>query len=146
MAVVKAGSHSSDLTPSLGTSICCRCGPKKTKEKKKKWGKLGLQKRTGKEAGWPAGGPHHRMWRPLGPHQVGTLPPPTPAHLMPCTRVKGSACISPVEFNQVSMEKRLIQEPFLKNLSDGLVLKKMLSNPRSLSWGLFKTTSVLTDF
>ena len=29
VAVVQAGSYSSDLTPSLGTSICCRCGPKK---------------------------------------------------------------------------------------------------------------------
>ena len=27
--VVWAGSCSSDLTPSLGTSICCGCGPKK---------------------------------------------------------------------------------------------------------------------
>ena len=26
----------SDLTPSLGTSICPRCGPKKKKEKKEK--------------------------------------------------------------------------------------------------------------
>jgi len=31
---VKAGSYSSDSTPSLGTSICHRCGPKKTKDKK----------------------------------------------------------------------------------------------------------------
>ena len=30
VAVVQASSHSSDLTPSLGTSICHRCGPKKT--------------------------------------------------------------------------------------------------------------------
>ena len=27
---------SSDLTPSLGTSICRGCGPKRTKDKKKK--------------------------------------------------------------------------------------------------------------
>ena len=27
-------SYSSDLTPSLGTAICCRCGPKKKKKKK----------------------------------------------------------------------------------------------------------------
>ena len=32
-AVVQAGSCSSDLTPSLGTSICRGCGPKKTKKK-----------------------------------------------------------------------------------------------------------------
>ena len=36
-AAVKAGSYSSDLTPSLGTSICYRCVPKKTKEKKKEF-------------------------------------------------------------------------------------------------------------
>ena len=30
VAVVYAGSYSSDLTPSLGTSICHRCNPKKT--------------------------------------------------------------------------------------------------------------------
>ena len=34
VAVVLACSCRSDLTPSLGTSICCRCGPKKTKKKK----------------------------------------------------------------------------------------------------------------
>ena len=28
VAVPQAGSYSSDLTRSLGTSICCRCGPK----------------------------------------------------------------------------------------------------------------------
>ena len=33
--VVKASSCSSDLTPSLGTSICSKCSPKKTKKKKK---------------------------------------------------------------------------------------------------------------
>ena len=30
VAVVQAGCFSSNSTPSLGTSICCRCGPKKT--------------------------------------------------------------------------------------------------------------------
>ena len=43
-AVVEASGYSSDWTPSLETSICCRCGPKKdhkhththTKKKKKK--------------------------------------------------------------------------------------------------------------
>ena len=33
VAVVQAGGHSSDSTPSLGTSTCCGCGPKKTKDK-----------------------------------------------------------------------------------------------------------------
>ena len=32
MAVVEAGSYSSDLTPSLGTSICHVCAPKKKKK------------------------------------------------------------------------------------------------------------------
>ena len=36
VAVVLAGGCSSDLTPSLGTSTCLRCGPKKTKRQKKK--------------------------------------------------------------------------------------------------------------
>ena len=35
VAVVQAGSYSSSLTPSLGTSICCGCVPKKTKNKTK---------------------------------------------------------------------------------------------------------------
>ena len=35
VAVVEAGGYSFDLTPSLGTAICCRCGPKKTRQKKK---------------------------------------------------------------------------------------------------------------
>ena len=34
VAVVQAGSCSSDSTSSLGTSIRCRCGPKKTKKQK----------------------------------------------------------------------------------------------------------------
>jgi len=33
VAVVQAGSCSSDSTPSLGTSICCGCGPEKKKKK-----------------------------------------------------------------------------------------------------------------
>ena len=33
VAVAVAGSHSSDLTPSLGTSICHGCSPKKQKTK-----------------------------------------------------------------------------------------------------------------
>ena len=33
VAVVQAGSCSSNLTPSLGTSICPRCSPKKQKKK-----------------------------------------------------------------------------------------------------------------
>ena len=36
VAVAVAGSCSSNWIPSLGTSMCCRCSPKKTKGKKKK--------------------------------------------------------------------------------------------------------------
>ena len=36
VAVVQTGSYSSDSVSSLGTSICCRCNPKKTKKRKKK--------------------------------------------------------------------------------------------------------------
>ena len=36
VAVAQAGSYIFDSTPSLGTSICLRCGPIKTKDKKKK--------------------------------------------------------------------------------------------------------------
>ena len=35
VAVAVAGSCSSDQTPSLGTSICCECGPKEQKKKNK---------------------------------------------------------------------------------------------------------------
>ena len=35
-AMVWASNCSSDLTPRLGTSICCRCSPKKEEKKKKK--------------------------------------------------------------------------------------------------------------
>ena len=35
VAVVSAGSHRTDWTPSLGTSICRRCGPKRPKKKKR---------------------------------------------------------------------------------------------------------------
>ena len=35
VAVVQAGSYSSDSTPGLGSSICCRCSPKKTKKEKR---------------------------------------------------------------------------------------------------------------
>ena len=34
VSVVQVGKGSSDSTPGLGTSICCRCSPKKTKKKK----------------------------------------------------------------------------------------------------------------
>ena len=32
VAVVQAGSCGSHWTPNLGTSMCCGCGPKKTKK------------------------------------------------------------------------------------------------------------------
>ena len=36
MAVAKAGGYSSDLTPSLGTSVCGGCGPKETRRRKRR--------------------------------------------------------------------------------------------------------------
>ena len=36
VAVMSARGNSSDQTPSLGTCICCRCGPKKRQKKKKR--------------------------------------------------------------------------------------------------------------
>ena len=36
VALAQAGSNSSNLTPSLGPSVCHRCGPKKTK--RESWG------------------------------------------------------------------------------------------------------------
>ena len=33
VAVMQASSYSSDSTPSMETSICCRCNPKKKKKK-----------------------------------------------------------------------------------------------------------------
>ena len=39
-----AGSCSSDVTPSLGNSICCRCSPKETEKKKKKKEEAGEEK------------------------------------------------------------------------------------------------------
>ena len=46
MAVAQAGSCSSETTPNLGTSMCCKCDPKKEEEKEKKknicWIKLCL--------------------------------------------------------------------------------------------------------
>ena len=44
VAVAGASSYSPNLTPGLGTSICCRCGPKKQKAKKKKKKKEAQQK------------------------------------------------------------------------------------------------------
>ena len=36
VAVTEASSYSSDSTPSLGTSMCCRCSHKKKEKKKTK--------------------------------------------------------------------------------------------------------------
>ena len=35
VVVVQASGHNSDLIPSLGNSICCRCGPEETKRQNK---------------------------------------------------------------------------------------------------------------
>ena len=38
VAVAVAGSHSSDLNPSLGTSICCGEALKRKRKRKRPWG------------------------------------------------------------------------------------------------------------
>ena len=48
VAVVSAGSHSSDSTPSLETSICLGCGPKKRERQNKQTN----QKKTQKKISW----------------------------------------------------------------------------------------------
>ena len=58
MAMVWAGSCSSSSTPSLGTSICHRCGPEETKRQKIKNKKInlgsGFHSRTwGHRKNWP---------------------------------------------------------------------------------------------
>ena len=45
VAVVLVGGCFSDSTPSLGTSICCGCSPKKTKEKKLKEIRVGKKEK-----------------------------------------------------------------------------------------------------
>ena len=44
VAMAVAGGFNSDWTPSLGTSICCGCGPKTTKKIKKSKLKKEMQK------------------------------------------------------------------------------------------------------
>ena len=46
VAVAQASSYISDLTPSLGTSMCHRCDPKKTKSKRKKEGRKKRKERN----------------------------------------------------------------------------------------------------
>ena len=48
--IALAGGYSSDSTLSQGTSICHRCGPKKTKEKKKKKEKKNTIKKKEKKS------------------------------------------------------------------------------------------------
>ena len=56
VAVVQAGSYSSDSTPSVGTSINHKCGPKKQKKEKKKERKKEKEKekkeRVDSHLGW----------------------------------------------------------------------------------------------
>ena len=49
VAVVQANSCSSYLTPSLGTSICHECGPKKQKQKQKKTIKQNKKKKQARD-------------------------------------------------------------------------------------------------
>ena len=49
VAVMQAGSCSSDLTPRLGTSICRGCGPKKSKKKEREREKRKKKRKRKKE-------------------------------------------------------------------------------------------------
>ena len=51
VAVAQAGSCSSEWTPSLGTSMCRRCSPKRQKDQKKKK-KERERERRGREKYW----------------------------------------------------------------------------------------------
>ena len=59
VAVVQAGNYSLDSTPSLGTSICCGCGPEKhTNKQVSKVVQRGQRKRKGRERGQYSAKPH----------------------------------------------------------------------------------------
>ena len=45
VAVMEASGYSSDLTPSLGTSICLGCGPKTNKQKRLVWNSNTIRKK-----------------------------------------------------------------------------------------------------
>ena len=60
VAVAKAASCSSDLTPSLGTSMCHRCGPKKEKKRKER-GKIGVPTVSQQVTGGVLGALAHRF-------------------------------------------------------------------------------------
>ena len=49
VAVVQAGGCSSNSTPSLGTSMCCGCGPKKRPKKEKKKEKKSMYLLVGRD-------------------------------------------------------------------------------------------------
>ena len=66
VAVAEAGSCSSDSTPGLGTSICCRSGPRNGKKTKKKREKRKIinkkkEKRVVSEGWYPAKEPHPHL-------------------------------------------------------------------------------------
>ena len=77
VAVVKAGSCSSDLTPGPGTSICCRCGQKKKKEgRKQERGREG--RKDNKEKCTYVTQTPSRYWMLPSPHKIPFLAPHTP--------------------------------------------------------------------
>ena len=81
-AVALAGSYSSNLTPSLRTSICCLCGPKKQTTLKKKNKKLERQTK-------PAERQCSMCRRALGLSQIAWIQFPA---LLLATSVPQSSC------------------------------------------------------
>ena len=74
VALAEASSNSSDWTPSLGTSVCCRYGPKKTKKTKKKFKKsLTLSITCAKQSQFLV---RHRV-RPRSSFRATSSPPST---------------------------------------------------------------------
>ena len=63
VAVAVASSYTSDSTPSLGTSMCHRCGPKKQKRKTKK-----TQEMIPKKVSCPVSHTNQELW----PHWAGS--------------------------------------------------------------------------
>ena len=66
--MVEAGSCSSNSTPSLGTSTCRECGPKKTKERKEEGRKT---KREGEKKRNSTGGAGHQQGAGSGQAAAG---------------------------------------------------------------------------
>ena len=91
VAVAVAGSYSSDSTPSLGTSICHGCSPKKQTNKPKTHVPPRVLDRGPESWFWP-GSP----LAPLGPRQLSTWPLAMPPRaLTPANSIRVVSLLSP---------------------------------------------------